>query len=605
MARWLQDIDIEEGIVGGRHRTDELDDGYASYREPSRRRRGGRGKVLVPLAGSVALAVLLGVAAFVIINRDRGCSGDAAELRVTASPDIHLAVSQIAERFNKAGHDVGGGCASIKVAKAASSTVAAGLSGSGGKVGAMDLWIPDSSLWVTTARSKNPDVPAPIVSVAQSPVVLAASGSVVANLRRSLGDASWAGMIDATNAANVDGPGRKVRVLTLDPALNAAGLGALLAASAVATTAGAGEQQLVGAMKTLSGSTVKDQNALLSSLSVKGTRIPLGVSSEQGVWAFNSTKKPEVPAVPLYPAEGTFNLDYPAVITTEDAGAREVAEAFVKELGTAAAQKTLQDQGFRTPDGKGGKAISDTDGFRAEAPEALPTPDAKTVARMAQSWSRINLGTRLVTLLDVSGTMAYPIPGTGMTRMQAISKISIEGMKPFPNSSEMGLWEFSTHLDGRGVDYRELVSVGPLTENVNGVLRRDLLNQKLLGIRARATGDTGLNDSLAAAYRMMKEGYKADKINTILVMTDGAGNDDPDGGMSNQELLRFLEKEFDPEKPISILIIAFGPDAPKGKRQMEAVAKATNGDAYIVNDILEIRKVFLEGMSRRLCSPHC
>ncbi|MBG0815629.1 substrate-binding and VWA domain-containing protein [Planomonospora sp. ID82291] len=591
--------------MGGRHRTDELDDGYTSPREPSRRRRGGRGKVLVPLAGSVALAVLLGVAAFVIINRDRGCAEEGTGLRVTASPDIHPAVSQIAERFNKADRGDGGGCASVTVAKAASATVASGLSGSGGKVGAMDLWIPDSSLWVTGVRAKNPAVPEPAVSIAQSPVVMVASGSVVPNLKKSFGDASWAGMINATNAANVDGPGRKVRVLALDPALNSAGLGALLAAAGVATASGTGDEQLVGAMKTLSTSTVKDQNALLSSLGVKGRRVPLGVSSEQGVWAFNTTKKPEVPAVPLYPAEGTFNLDYPAVVTTGDADVRKAAEAFVKELGTPAAQKTLQDQGFRTPEGEGGKAISDADGFQAEAPQALPTPDPKTVASMSQSWSRINLGTRLVTLLDVSGTMALPIPGTGLTRMQAISRIAIEGMKPFPNSSEMGLWEFSTHLDGQGVDYRESVPVGPLTETVDGVLRRNLINQKLAGVRAKATGDTGLNDTLAAAYRMMKDGYKSDKINTILIMTDGAGNDDPDGGMSNQELLKLLQEEFDPEKPVSILIIAFGPDAPKGKRQMDAIAKATNGDAYIVKDILEIRKVFLEGMKRRLCSPHC
>ncbi|MBG0832528.1 VWA domain-containing protein [Planomonospora sp. ID67723] len=560
--------------------------------------------MLVPLAGSVAFAVLLGVAAFVIIDRDRGgCSGDEVTLRVNASPDIQPALAQIADRFNKAGHEIGGACANVKVSKAASATVAAGLSG-GGKASAMDLWIPDSSLWVSGVRAKNPSAPKPSGSVAQSPVVMAASGSMVSNLKKSFGEASWSGMINATNAANVDGPGRKVRVLALDPSLNAAGLGALLAASGVATAAGVGQEQLVGAMKTLSGSTVKDQQALLASLGVKGRRVPLGISSEQGVWAFNNAKKPEVPAVPLYPAEGTFNLDYPIVVTTTDDGVREVAEEFAKELGTAAARKTLQDHGFRTPDGKGGTAISESGGFQAKAPQALEMPDAKTVARMSQSWSRMNLGTRLLTLLDISGTMAQPIPGTGLTRMQAISRIATEGMKLFPANSEMGLWEFSTHLDGQDVDYRETVSVGPLTETVDGALRRDLINQKLATVQAKATGDTGLNDTLAAAYKMMKDSYKSDKINTILILTDGAGNDDPPG-MSDQEIVKFLKKEFDPEKPVSIILIAYSPDATKGKRQMDALAKATNGDAYIAREVLQIRKFFLDGMARRLCSPNC
>ncbi|MDP9865857.1 MULTISPECIES: substrate-binding and VWA domain-containing protein [Streptosporangium] len=587
--------------MGGRHRSDELEDGYASHQEPPRRRRGGRGQVLVPLAGSVALAVLLGVAAFVIINRDRGCAGERVALRVTASPDIQPAVSRIAERFNKAGHDVDGGCADVTVAEGVPATVASGLAG--GKAAAMDVWIPDSGLWVTNLRAKHPQAPAAGASVAHSPIVMVASGSVVPNLKKSFGEASWSGMINAANVANVEGPGRKVRVLAPDPSFNAAGLGALLAASGVARASGAGQAQLVGALKTLSGSAVRDQDALLSSLGVKGTRAPLGIASEQGVWAFNTTKKPEVPAVPLYPAEGTLNLDYPMVITTEDATVRKAAEAFQKEFGTEAARKTLHDLGFRTPDGKGGAAVADG-GFQAKAPKTLRTPDAKTVARMSQSWSRLNLGTRLLALLDVSGTMALPVPGTGSDRMRVISKIAMEGMRLFPAKSEIGVWEYSTHLTAQGVDYRRTVPVGPLTENINGVLRKDLLAQKLATIQAKPTGDTGLNDTLKAAYGQMTKEYQGDKINTVLILTDGAGNDDPEG-ISNEEILQYLKKTYNPEKPVSILLIAFGPDAAKGKKQMDALAKSTGGEAFIARDILQVRKFFLEGMERRLCAPNC
>ncbi|MFF5208981.1 substrate-binding and VWA domain-containing protein [Streptosporangium sp. NPDC000396] len=590
--------------MGGRHRTDELDDGYNSQKEPSRRRRGGRGMVLVPLAGSVALAVLLGVAAFVIINRDRGCAGDGVTLRVTASPDIEPAVSQIAERFNKAGHDVDGKCVTTAVTKGTPATVASGLGGSGGKVSAMDLWIPDSTLWVANLKAKNALVPAPGATIAHSPIVMAASGSVIPNLKKSFGEASWSGMINAANVANLDGPGRKVRVLALEPSLNAAGLGALLAASGVATASGTGQGQLVGALKKLSESTVRDQEALLSSLGVKGSRSPLGIASEQSVWAFNNDKKPDVPVVPLYPAEGTINLDYPVVVTAKDATLRKAAEAFQKELGTEAAKKTLQDQGFRTPDGKGGKAISDAGGFQAEAPQTLETPDAKTVAKLSQTWSRMNLGTRLLALMDVSGTMALPVPGTGLDRMRMISKIAGEGMRLFPAKSEIGVWEFSTDLAGQGVDFRKTVPVGPLAESVNGVLRKDLLIQKLAMFRAKPTGDTGLNDTLKAAYGQMTKEYQADKMNTVLILTDGAGNDDRNG-ISNAEILSYLKKTYNPEKPVSILLIAFGPDAVAGKKQMDALAKATGGEAFIARDILEVRKFFLKGMERRICAPNC
>ena len=31
----------------------------------------------------------------------------------------------------------------------------------------------------------------------------------------------------------------------------------------------------------------------------------------------------------------------------------------------------------------------------------------------------------------------------------------------------------------------------------------------------------------------MTEDYQGDKINTVVILTDGAGNDDPDGGISD------------------------------------------------------------------------
>ncbi len=585
--------------MGGRHRTDELEDGFNAP-QPAPRRRGGRGKVFVPLAGAVALAVLLGVAAFVIVNRDRGCAGDELALRVTASPDIQPAIVSIADGFNKAGRGVEGRCMRVEVKGATAPTVANSIANA---APTMDLWIPDSSLWLDQLRSKGAKIPESTGSVAQSPIVLVASQTVVANLKQTVGEASWSGLASAANVADPDGLAKKVRVLALDPARNAAGLGAMLTASGVLQQAGK-EDQLIGALKQLSRSLARSPEALLSSLDVKSGRAPLGVSSEQSIWAFNANKKPASPAVPLYPAEGTMNLDYPLVITTTDPEAQQAAQEFAKELSSEAGKTALRKQGFRV-DGTGGTVLAASAGYAAKAPRSLELPDAKTVASMTQSWSRLNLGTRMLALYDVSGTMALPVPGTGTDRMRVISKIASEGLRLFAPDSEIGAWEFATHLNGKGVDYREAVSLGPITESVGGVLRKDLLAQHLGRIRAKATGDTGLNDTLAAAYEHMTETYKADKINTLLVLTDGAGNDDPDGGVSNAQILNKLKEQYDPAKAVSLMIIAFGPDAPKGKRTMEALAKATGGELFIAKDVLEVRKFFLEAMKRRLCSPNC
>ncbi|MEV6152894.1 substrate-binding domain-containing protein [Nonomuraea sp. NPDC052129] len=588
----------------GRHRTDELDGGYQAQ-EPTPRKRGnggGRGKVFVPLAGAVALAVLLGVAAFVIFNRDHDCSNGKLPLRVVASPDIQPALNKIAGNYNKAMHSIDSRCVEVTVAKEATARTANALAA--GKINA-DLWVADSSLVVSRLRGQaaGAALPESSGSVATSPVVLVAAKAAAAKLASSL-QPSWAGVIAAANVANPDGPGKKVRVLALDPQKNSAGMAALLAAAGSAQQAGQ-SKALVGALKELSGQLVADPTALLASLTVKsGSKVPIGVTSEQTIYLHN-TKKPDTPVVPLYPAEGTLSLDYPLVIVTKDAAAQKAAAAFKQELGTESAHRTLREQGFRTPDGKAGDALSKDKGFTPAAPTALPAPDDKTVVSMAQTWSRLNLGTRLLTLLDVSGTMALPVPGTKMTRMQAIGKIAVEGLGLFPADAEIGVWAFSTHLDGQGKDWREVVSVGPLSESVNGVLRKDALGRQLGTAQAKATGDTGLNDTLKAAYAEMTKSYQEDKINTIVILTDGAGNDDPDGGLNNKQILNYLKKTYNPKRPVSILLIAFGPDAPKGKQQMDALAQATGGEAYIAKNVLQVRDFFLQGMQRRLCAPRC
>lgn len=587
----------------GRHRTDEIEGGYPAYEQPpSRRKSAGPGKVLVPLAGAVALAVLLGVAAYVVVNKDSaGCSGEKVSLYVAAAKDIEPAVSEIAGRFVKAEKQVDGRCVEVAVKGTDSDGVAAALAGTGGASSAPDMWIPDSSLWL----SQMPEKSAPKVTgnLAASPIVLAAPKAAAAKLAESL-QPSWTGLMTAANAANPDGLASKVRVVVLDPAKNAAGLGALLAGAGVLQQSGDenAEELLVGVLRQLSESKVTSPDNLFATLSKAARRVPIGVTSEQSIWEFNSKNKNA--AVALYPAEGTVNLDYPIVTTAKDPDVVEAAKLFTAELGSAASRKTVQEHGFRSPEGKGTVLTPET-GMQAEAPTALPVPDAATVTKLAQSWKRVGLGTKLLSLTDISGTMARPADATGITRMQAISQVGIEGLKLFPDKTEIGIWVFSDNLNGKGVDWKETVPVGPLAQQIDGVTRREVIAAQMAAIKAIPTGNTGLNDSLWAAYRKMTEEYEADKINTILLFTDGVGNDDPSGGITNAGILKRLKEHYDPAKPVSILIISFNTQGDENRAQMQNIAKATGGEAFFPETVLEIRNIFLQGIARRLCAPNC
>ncbi|MFD0470910.1 substrate-binding domain-containing protein [Nonomuraea thailandensis] len=124
--------------------------------------------MLVPLAGAVALAVLLGVAAFVIFNRDHDCSGGKLPLRVVATPDIQPSLNKIASNYNKALHSIDSKCVEVTVAKEAAARTANSLAA--GKVGA-DFWVADSSLLMESMRSSGAGDALPQVegSIATSP----------------------------------------------------------------------------------------------------------------------------------------------------------------------------------------------------------------------------------------------------------------------------------------------------------------------------------------------------------------------------------------------------------------------------------------------------
>lgn len=598
--------------MGGRHRWDEQDGGYTPYTAPPQpRRRTSTGRILAPLAGAVALIVLAAVGAYVIVNRGEECGDQRIALQVIASPDIRPVVSAAAERFGRSQAKVGDRCVTVNVKDADAASVANALAGSGPtdieNVDA-DIWIPDSSVWVTKLKaSATARVPGSIAgTIARSPVVLAAPKSAVADLEKVLGEASWDAIMSATNAANLEGRAAKVRVLTLDPTRNAAGLTALLAGADVLRRGGGTNAQLAGVLRRLSESTVSTPAGLFASMAKRSSRVPVGIATEQAVWSYNRQRRPEDPIVALYPKEGTLALDYPIVISTKDVDLRRAAELFKQELTSARTGQDAQRHGFRTTSGQADpRTLTATHGVSAGAVRTLAEPDAGNITQVSQAWSRLKLGFRLLSLIDVSGTMALTPPGTNLTRMQLIAQASIEGLKLFPDKAEIGTWIFSTHIDGQGVDYKEVIPIGPLDEKLGDVTRREAIVRQMSTIKAWPNGDTGLNDTLAKAYAKMKAEYEPDKVNTILVFTDGIGNDDPDGGISNEEILRLLRREFDPAQPVSILIVALGADDPAGRKQMRAIAAATGGAAYFPRTPREIRKVFLDGISRRLCAPDC
>src|SRR5690606_7101604 len=126
-------------------------------------------------------------------------------------------------------------------------------------------------------------------------------------------------------------------------------------------------------------------------------------------------------------------------------------------------------------------------------------------------------------VIDVSGTMSQPIsPAGGPSRMQTILTIASKGLAQFPPDSQIGTWIYSDKLVG-DQDWKEVVPVEQLNKRVGSTTHQSRLQQALLGIKAIPNGNTGLYDTVLAAYRHMKKTHQPGRINSIVLFTDGLG----------------------------------------------------------------------------------
>jgi hypothetical protein len=190
--------------------------------------------------------------------------------------------------------------------------------------------------------------------------------------------------------------------------------------------------------------------------------------------------------------------------------------------------------------------------------------------------------------------MAQEVPGTSpaATKLDLAVAASRRALASFAPDSDLGLWEFSTHLAGSR-DYTELVPLGPLSAPLRGATRRETVDNALASIQVRPHGDTGLFDTTLAAFRTMQRSYREGRLNAVVVLTDGR-NDDA-GSISRSALLSTLRAEYDPAKPVHIITVGYGNDVDLGA--LQAIARATHGSATAASDPRDIDTVLFQALS--------
>ena len=581
-----------------------------------RKRSGAAGAV----AAALALIVVVGGSYYGYRRlSEPTCSGE-ARLTVSAAPEIAPAIKAAAGAWVDGGAEADGICVAVDVTESDPVDVAAVVAGRhgvslagvgqpGGTLSSPDVWVPDSSTWLLRLRgAASGFAPTNVTSIARSPVVVAMPEPVAAAVGWPRQKLTWGDLLGQLNTGTALKPG------VVEPTRDAAGLAGLLALSAAARDSGANARE---ASTSVLRALASGKSALRSDLLARFPRSadPATVASslsaaplsEEDVVEYNS-KKPPIRLAALYIEPAPISLDYPyAVMPGTDPMKVKAAEGLFRVLTTNEFKNRLGAQHLRAADGTWGAGFEAPTGAPSPAgtPQVTASPngggsaaggfDPVAVEAVLSTWTAVTLPARMLAVVDVSGTMRGAVPSAGgASRMDITKAAATQGLGLFGDDWAVGLWIFSTNMGG-GLDYKELVKIGPLSAS------RNQLMGALQNVQPKRNGDTGLYDTLLAGYKNVQDGWQAGRINSMVVLTDGIGNDDPDGGIELPALLQQLGKIKDDKRPVQVIIIGLGDAMNRGP--LDQVVRVTGGGVFVAEDPAKIGEIFLRAISLRPSQP--
>ncbi|MEU6388153.1 substrate-binding domain-containing protein [Streptomyces sp. NPDC046939] len=580
----------------GRHSS--MPDAHGSAAADPRPRPRGRS---VAVATALVLAVAAGTAFAVrsdLLDLGDAC-GRTVHLDVVASPDVAPALRTTADRARERNVTSDGSCLDVTVTPRDAYKVADALRA--GK-GAPDfqVWVPDADLWVRrverTARATRVSVAG---NIATSPIGVAMAPAAAKGFGWPGRTYTWTQL---TGAATADD---KVRLGAADPARSSTGLLALTKLAGAARGSGDGDTRAAALAKILSRRTSDSDAQLMETVARPGSGTEEGdprrnqavILSEQAAFAHNAEAGAGASLDLFYPKDGSPELNYPFTLVGEDSLTTEQSRAavrFMTLLGAPDGRAALAKEGFRTDGGSSPDAVASRAGARSPQPYAEPTsrpPTDEEIEKTLGMWTITVQSARITTVVDASGSMANPVPGRGQSRMEVTKASMLAALSTFTPEDEIGLWEFSTLLDGAR-DYKKLVPTERLGDRKGSGTQRDRLSAAFTSLRPVAGGATGLYDTTLAAYKEATASYRSGKFNAVVLVTDGV-NEDP-GSMSRSTLLKRLEILTDPERPVPLIAIAVGPDTDKD--EVEQIAEVTGGSGHQVSDPADIQQVILRAI---------
>jgi Ca-activated chloride channel family protein len=275
-----------------------------------------------------------------------------------------------------------------------------------------------------------------------------------------------------------------------------------------------------------------------------------------------SGESTQLPAVAIYPKEGTFWSNHPYAIlnapwvTDEQRAAAQDFETFL--LDTPQQIRAIE-YGFRPAD----PSISLTSPLDAKhgvdilQPETvLEVPTADVTAAIRDLWKLVKRPVDLVVVMDTSGSMEGD-------KITAARSSLMEFIRLLNERDQLQVMTFNDEV-------YQISALSPVGEKRDGVLNR------ISGIIEG--GGTSLYDATLQAFQQLETEGNPDHIRAVVVLTDGM---DTESQTSLSGLLDAFGGSVESGNAIKIFTIAFGSDADTAVLQQ--ISNITGGKQYSGN----------------------
>lgn len=513
------------------------------------------------------IAVLCAVSAVVVWQwRDGTSTAGQGEttcvngpLRVAAAPEIAPVIETAARTLTP---DDGGACRLVEVvAEEPVVTESAAQK--------PDVWIPSSTAWLRIAEVNGAAFHVRGESLARSPIVLAAPENLTDRYQVD-GKPSWTGLTDAVAK-------RRIPAVTMpDPLRSTVGLLSVhsvhQAMARSTPDSGIAQLQALTLRSRLQNATA-DPATLLGQIA--GRSDASGVSNEVGVFPVTEQQLRTyqkgghpIALTGVVPVDAPADADYPYAVN-RSAKQRNL----VARLRAAITTEALVAAGFRAAPEPGASA---------------PPAQVDQLMTAAMQWSQYKvMPFQVLLLIDSSGSMNDQVTtrtGQVTTKAGLLRESGMSANSLFGEETSIGMWFFGTPRPSSPA-HVESVPVGPLTAEVDGVTRRNMMAKNIAGYQPSPNAGTPLFRTVLDGLATMRAKAKPGTATLVVVLTDG--NDQGSRyAMPRDSFLEQLTAGQDPKRPVPVITVGYGADA--DMQALTSIAKATGGRAIAANNPADV-----------------